>query len=139
MGIPITIKILDTFRESGLLADAPKILIFDREVVTLAELIEKRVLSEVEARERASEEGRSSSSPLVELDDRELRLNGPGKKEPAPQVDRAKAVARALDDFRRSSYFVIVNGQQVTELQQALQLNDQTEVEFFRLVPLVGG
>lgn len=132
MGNPITVKILDSYRRSGGPAEHFFSLTFEQPRVSLAELIRRRVLTEMASSSRTAR----ALPSLIELDDKELLLNSPK----APQsIDPEKAVAKALSAFRRGAYFVIVDGEQITELEQQVELADETSVEFFRLMPLVGG
>ena len=47
--------------------------------------------------------------------------------------------ALALDGFVRNAFFLIVDGRQVTELDETIPFRPTSEVTFVRLVPLVGG
>lgn len=134
MGFPITIRLKDSATGGGLVPRYALDLLFEQETITVAELIERRVRTEI-ASLRDHVEPRSF---LVELEANELLLNGIPKSKNKP-VDPGKAVARALEQFRRSAYFVIVDGKPVEGLDDVVQLKHQMEVEFFRLVPLVGG
>jgi hypothetical protein len=55
------------------------------------------------------------------------------------QVDWERQADRAVDAFGRNGFFVLVDGRQVTELDEALDLTADSDVRFLRLVPLVGG
>jgi hypothetical protein len=112
--------------------------------LTARTLITERIRIEWEARqaERAAG-GNDTLPPLVTLETMQ-RLNpywGPrrgtgGKKSP----ETLEAVTKvALEGFRRNAFFLIVDGRQVTELDEAIPFRTTSQVTFLRLVPLVGG
>lgn len=42
-------------------------------------------------------------------------------------------------EFERNGFLVLVDGRQVSELDERIELRADSEVEFVKLVPLVGG
>jgi hypothetical protein len=71
------------------------------------------------------------------------RLN-PYRESPASPTEAApvtleSVTALALDGFRRNAFFLVVDGQQATDLDMPIQLRPTSEVTFVRLVPLKGG
>ena len=56
-----------------------------------------------------------------------------------PPEDQRKAVEQALDAFRHDLYLLIVNGRRVESLDERLSFREDTQVRFWRLVPLAGG
>ena len=50
-----------------------------------------------------------------------------------------KAIKQALTAFRTGVYTLLINGRQVTDLDEVLSFEEQTKAIFIRLVPLVGG
>ena len=87
--------------------------------ITLRELIRTRVREEV---------AKVNAAPLVQPT--------PGRTQP---VDWQRQAAVALDGFRRSAFFVLVDGRQVEDLDEELALTADSDVRFVKLVPLVGG
>lgn len=49
------------------------------------------------------------------------------------------ATASALDGFTRNAFFLVVDGRQVTQLDETIRLRPTSNVTFVRLVPLDGG
>lgn len=46
---------------------------------------------------------------------------------------------RALSAFSSNGFFLLVDGNQVSELEEELTIKSNTEIAFLRLTPLVGG
>jgi hypothetical protein len=46
---------------------------------------------------------------------------------------------RAYSSFEKNGFLVLVDGKQVTELDSPFDLHENSEIEFIKLVPLVGG
>lgn len=108
---------------------------FKSEKITLRELIEARVRSEVEnynAKPPAYYNG------LVEPTDSEKTINGM-KLHSRKQIDAEKQVYVALDAFQKNGFFVLVENKQCTSLDQKIELHGDTSISFIKLTPLVGG
>ena len=103
-------------------------------VVTLRELIERRVRAQVEDYVAG---GAAARAALFEVDEVERILNAHGAS-PAT-LDAERHVTRALAGFEGNAYVVIVNGVQVCSLDAPLPADAGTDVRFMRLVPLAGG
>lgn len=110
-------------------------LTIDQERITVRDLIASRVQSEVEAYNKRLPEYYSG---LVIPSDAEQTLYGPKLKN-KKQVDAEKQVYVALEAFLNNGYFIIVDNMQCEELEQELLVNEQTEISFLKLTPLVGG
>ncbi len=107
----------------------------------LRDVLSQVVLAEVAAFEQRQEERRLA------------RILGPaditagvaaGKVNPAEHdlqqtVDAEAAVATALQAFEDGLYFVFVEGEQVTGLDDAVALRPEMRMSFVRLVALAGG
>lgn len=131
--MPVTLTIRDevnTGRPTGsvTLANLP-----DR--ITLRDLIRTRVREEVEARN--SDPGHVMRT-LVEPTNAEITLNGSRLREPR-WIDWEEQADVAIEAFQKNGFFVLVGGQQVTELDYELILTPQTDIRFLKLMPLVGG
>jgi hypothetical protein len=103
--------------------------------VTLRRLLENRVRQEVR---RYNANLPEVFEGLVQPEDSERMLNGyrmPSKK----FVDEDKQVAKAIESFERNGFVVLVNDTQVESLDQELEPLPGLELEFLKLVPLVGG
>ena len=59
---------------------------------------------------------------------------------PTPRrLDWERQAAIAIKAFGRNGFFVIVDGRQVTELDEELPLTGTSDIGFIKLTPLVGG
>ncbi len=58
---------------------------------------------------------------------------------PRKQCSLDKAIEAGFEGFRKQAFFVIVNGRQVTALDEAFSLTPETEITFVKLLPLQGG
>lgn len=63
----------------------------------------------------------------------------PGEHEPGPPVDRAAAVAAALQAFEDGFYYVFFDDAQVERLDAPLAVVGGSRLLFVRLTPLAGG
>ncbi|MGL5824408.1 MAG: hypothetical protein ACRCYU_06165 [Nocardioides sp.] len=103
---------------------------------TVCDLIRTRVREEV-ARYNASPAEMFDGLVMPEGAEpvRAGRFRMPGSR----RIDWERQAERAIDAFGRNRFFVLVDHQQVTELDQSLDLTADTDIRFIRLVPLVGG
>jgi hypothetical protein len=108
---------------------------FDQDLVTVKDIIEARVLKEVESYNNTKPE---YFQGLVQPSNAEKMLNGYRMKE-RKKVDGEKQVYIALDGFNKNVYFVLINGKQAETLDQEVTLSSTTTVNFVKLTPLVGG
>lgn len=103
--------------------------------VTVREIIEARVIAEVET---YNAQGGEYFNGLVEPSDAERTLNGYRLRNRRP-IDAEKQVYIALDAFQKNGYFVLVDDQQIESLSQEVLIRPDSSVSFVKLVPLVGG
>lgn len=108
---------------------------FKTERVTVRDIIETRVLQEVEAYNRRKPERYQG---LVEPNDAERTLNG-FKLKKDRIVDGERQVYVALDAFQRNAFFMLIEDQQATGLDQEVLLAKDSRISFVKLTPLVGG
>jgi hypothetical protein len=103
--------------------------------ITLQDLIRLRVREEVarynlqpveEFRGLVQPEG---SDPVG----RAFRLRKPRR------LDWETQAGIACESFLRNGFFVLVNGKQVTELDDTIELAGSVDIGFIKLTPLVGG
>jgi hypothetical protein len=128
--MPVAVKMWDVTRP-GQRADAGELLV-EALRTTARELIAARVVSEV---------SRVNSLPplktaLIEVSAAERLLNGDRQK---GIVDAAVQVEKAMRAFQSNGFLLFVDGTQLMELDQAVELELKSEMEFFKLAPLVGG
>lgn len=108
---------------------------FNSEDVTIQEIIEARVRQEVENYNNKQPEYYNG---LIEPTDAEKTINGYKLHNRKP-IDAEKQVYTALDAFQKNGFFVLVDNQQYTTLNQRILLTGSTHVSFIKLTPLVGG
>ncbi len=96
------------------------------------DLIRCRVRQGVDRYNSASPE---RFAPLVEPEETERLLNGV----PDRRLDWEAQFARACSAFERNGFLLLIDGEQVTSLDDPIALREDSEVEFVKLVPLVGG
>ncbi len=105
------------------------------EHVTLRELIRRRIQDEVEEFNRKKSD---VFFGLVQPTETEKVLNGYRLKKPR-KLNWESQYERALEAFAGNGFFVIVDGHQVEELDEVIPLQENSSVQFLKLVPLVGG
>jgi hypothetical protein len=111
------------------------VLDFWTEQITVRELIRSRVYQEVkDYNTRRPEYFRS----LVQPTDAERTLNGYKLRQPR-QIDWEKQLEQATTAFERNGFIVLVDDEQVSDLEQEIEIKPDTTVTFLKLVPLVGG
>jgi hypothetical protein len=104
--------------------------------ITLRDLIRLRVREEVARYNlRPVEEFQGLVQPegAVPLGRTGFRLAKPRRLDWETQADIA------CDSFQRNGFFVLVNGKQVIELDDTIELVGTMDVGFIKLTPLVGG
>ena len=101
----------------------------------LRDLIRGRLQQEVDRYNQALPE---TFQGLVQPEESEQILNGFRMKTRRP-LDWELQCRRAYSSFEKNGFLVLVDGAQVTELDAPLDLHEESEVDFIKLVPLVGG
>ena len=105
------------------------------ERITVEELIRTRVYQEVrDYNHNLPEYFRG----LVQPTDAERTLNG-FKVQQRRRIDPEKQFERAIESFQRNGFFILVDGLQVDELEEEIEIGAKTTVTFLKLVALVGG
>jgi hypothetical protein len=56
-----------------------------------------------------------------------------------PVAEQTQAVRQAIHAFTQGLFLLVVDERRVTDLQEVLTLTDQTQIAFWRLIPLAGG
>ena len=111
------------------------VLSFESELTTIKNIIEQRVIQEVE---NYNQKLSGFFNGLVEPTDSEKILNG-YKLKPKKTIDAEKQVYIALDAFLKNGYFVLVDAVQAESLEQEIILAKTTTISFIKLTPLIGG
>jgi len=108
---------------------------FLTERITVRELIRSRVYQEVQEYNAARS---GLFRGLVQPDDAERTADG-FRLRKARTINWERQFDLAVKAFRGNGVIILVDGQQVEELDQEIELRSDTHVAFLRLVPLVGG
>ncbi|KAA0225295.1 MAG: hypothetical protein AKCLJLPJ_01947 [Fimbriimonadales bacterium] len=129
----VSVRTIDEFT-TGRRLEGPTVELPSFEV-SVRELIESRVRQEVD---RYNREKPGTYYGLIQPTDTEVLLNGPVTRRFKP-VDPERQVEIALEAFRKQQILVLLPGGQAESVDQIVRLNENDEVSFLRLVPLVGG
>lgn len=106
-----------------------------RSRITVRELIEARVLAEVEKYNAKLPE---YFTGLIQPATAESTKNG-FKMRDRKKVDAEKQVYIALDAFQKNGFFLLIDKFQVESLDQEIVVSPETQISFIKLTPLVGG
>lgn len=129
----ITIRVWDEMIPGQL--SAVESILMPQASTTARDLIRNRVQQEVERHNLSLPE---VFSGLVQPEESERILNGFRMKVQRP-LDWEKQFERACAGFERNGFLMLVDGNQVSELDELIELRADSEVQFVKLVPLVGG
>lgn len=106
-----------------------------KERSTAKDIIVARVNKEVEEYNR---KGSEYFNGLVQPVDAEKTLNG-YKLKKKKVIDAEKQAYIALDSFQKNGFFILVDKQQLTTLDEEITLTKNSAISFIKLTPLVGG
>ncbi len=123
--------------DATMAGEAQPVLVLDflTERITVRELIRSRVYQEVQDyNTRQPEQFRG----LVQPTDAEKTLNGYTLRKPR-QLDWQNQFEQAVKAFQSNGFIILVDDEQVTELEEEIEIKPGTAVTFLKLVPLVGG
>lgn len=109
---------------------------FDTPTITAQELITRRVRTEVYTYNQKAEHAISNS--LVIPTEQERILNGKPAK-PKRLIDPDEQVKIAINAFKNNGFFILVDDEQITELDDEIVITPKTVINFIKLMPLVGG
>ncbi len=110
-------------------------LIFNTELVTVREVIARRVALEVE---NYNKKRTGFFTSLVEPSHTEKLLNGAQLKT-RQSIDVDKQIAVALAAFEKNGFFILVDNKQFEHLDDEIIVAKTTTISFVKLTPLVGG
>jgi hypothetical protein len=132
-GAGVQITVLDE-STSGSATEALT-LDFLTERITVRELIRNRVYQEV----RDYNATRSGTfRGLVQPEDAERTLNGFRMRQ-GRAIDWERQLDLAIKAFRGNGVIILVDGCQVEDLDDEIELRRDSRISFLRLIPLVGG
>lgn len=107
----------------------------EQDACTLRELIEKRVEVEVEKYNTLLPK---YFTGLVQPTESEVTLNGYLVKNRS-KIDVEKQIYVALSAFQKNAFFVLVDDEQLSELDEIIEIASERKIRFIKLTPLVGG
>jgi len=112
-----------------------QVLQFPVEEISVLELIEKRVETEVE---HYTQSLKKPYSGLItpKNDENELNKTSLSKRK---KIDVEAQKSLAVKAFESNGFFLLVNDKQLTELDETIKITPNTSVIFIKLTPLVGG
>lgn len=111
------------------------LLHFPAETISVRELIEVRVQTEVE---RYNASAKENFMGLIQPSNSEQALNGYRMRKNR-KVDMLAQQEVAIRAFQSNGFFLLVNDRQITELDEQIIIAPNTSVVFLKLTPLVGG
>ena len=103
--------------------------------ITVRELLRTRLRREVE---RYNESLPDTFQGLIQPEESEQILNGFRMKVKRP-LDWEAQFRQACSSFEKNGFLILVDENQVTELDAPIDLRTDSQVQFVKLVPLVGG
>lgn len=113
------------------------------QTLTLRELIERKVIVEVmPIKEQTDEQRRTAKEDPARFAWERLRSTrnkGKVSYEIGPEIVIEKEVQKALGAFQANRYSVFVNGKQITDLDETLDLDKTDRVVFLNILQLRGG
>ncbi|MEK6221256.1 MAG: hypothetical protein N2D54_03315 [Chloroflexota bacterium] len=108
---------------------------FPKEQFTVFELIRTRIKQEVADYNHFAP---TIFNGLVQPKDAELTLQG-YKLRDNRKIKEEEQARMAVQGFRQKAFSIFVNQSSVQSLDEIITLHEDTEIEFVRLVPLMGG
>ena len=108
-------------------------IVFDR--LTVREIIETRVRREVQ---KFNESVSEYYNGLVQPDETELTLNG-FKMKNKRAIDTEEQCRKAIKGFASNAFILLANDRQLESLDEIVNIDENTEISFVKLTPLVGG
>lgn len=108
---------------------------FLTEIVSLREILRKRIYQEVTAFNASNAK---YFHGLIRPDKAQRTLNG-YRLLTVREIDWESQFTQAIEAFERNAFLILVNKKQITDLDTPLILGKDAQITFFKLVPLVGG
>lgn len=102
---------------------------------SIREIIRLRIEREVDKYNQVATEYYNG---LVQPDQAELTLNG-FRMNKKRFINLDIQFERAIEGFLSNKFVVLVNDKQIDSLEDEIQIDENTEIAFIKLTPLVGG
>jgi hypothetical protein len=103
--------------------------------ITLRQLLRARIEAEVA---RYNSDLPEVFAGLVQPEESEQLLNGYRQAHRRP-LDVERQFLRACDSFAHNGFLVLLNGEQLMDLDTLVELGPEPDLQFLKLVPLMGG
>ncbi|KAF0810501.1 hypothetical protein A167_00781 [Alcanivorax sp. S71-1-4] len=123
----VRVQVVDESPSGAVIAQ--NIFIFPSRAISVRELIRTRVIQEVQKQNEDADSG----------DARPNLVRPEGGNAQQRVVDTESQCSIALEAFSSNGFFLFVNEEQMTSLDQTILVTPNTHVSFVRLVTLVGG
>jgi hypothetical protein len=107
----------------------------ESQTTTLRQLLRARIDAEVS---RYNSQLPEVFVGLVQPEESEQLLNGYRLPHRRP-LDVERHFQRACESFAHNGFLVLLDGEQIMDLDQSLHLGTQPDLQFLKLVPLIGG
>lgn len=131
--MPVSVRVCDELVPGT--PSLAKLVIVAEAQTTARELIRNRIREEVERYNQSLPE---VFCGLVQPEESERILNGFRMKGRRP-LDWEAQFQKACSSFQRNGFLLVIDGRQATDLDARIELHADSEVQFIKLVPLVGG
>lgn len=131
--MPVTVQVWDEVLPGS--RTSAEAVTLPQSTTSVRDLIRCRVRQEVD---RYNQTQPNLFCGLVQPEESEQMLNGFRLKARRP-LEWQTQVERACASFERNGFLLLVDGRQMASLDEVIELRTESEVEFVKLVPLVGG
>lgn len=131
--MPIQVRLCDEVVHGA--RSPAKWVTMPRAETSAREIIRTRVREEVD---RHNESLPEVFCGLVQPEESERILNGFRMRQRRPLSWEAQ-FERACSSFERNGFLLFVDGEQAIDLDQRIELRPDSEIQFVKLVPLIGG
>ena len=132
--MPLTIRVRDEVIP-GANRPLPAVTLPEAQT-TAREIIRNRIREEVERHNQTLPE---VFLGLVQPEESERILNGEFRMRVRRPLDWQAQFNRACSSFEQNGFLLLVDGRQVTDLDERIELGAGSEAQFIKLVPLIGG
>ncbi len=105
------------------------------ETMSVQDIIKVRVYREVE---KYNENTSAYFNGFVQPDQAEATLNG-YKMKKQRAIDPEEQYQKALKGFSSNGFILLINNRQANSLNEIVAIDENVEISFIKLVPLVGG
>jgi selenophosphate synthase len=105
------------------------------ETLSVRDIIQARVYKEVD---KYNETTSTYFNGLIQPDQTESTLNG-YKMKKHRKINPEEQFQKAIEGFQSNSFMILINNRQVETLDEIIPIDENIEISFIKLIPLVGG